>query len=103
MSPPTTDVYTSVMQKRGLKPEIVSLPHDTEGFWLGNKNAKNVVIYYHGTFSHIQHRASPCVTLATQLNLRTPTNLISNHVVQAAASQWQPFPRISSSGSTCYR
>jgi hypothetical protein len=49
MNPPTTSVYMSTMQKRGLQPEIVSLPHNTEGFWLGNKNAKNVVIYFHGT------------------------------------------------------
>jgi acetyl esterase/lipase len=48
MNPPTTSVYMSTMQKRGLQPEIVSLPHNTEGFWLGNKNAKNVVIYFHG-------------------------------------------------------
>ena len=59
MNPLTTDVYTSVMEKRGLQPEIVPLPHDAEGFWLGNKNAKNVVVYFHGTSSHDQHRASP--------------------------------------------
>lgn len=52
MYPMTTDVYTSVMERHGLQPEIVSLPHDAEGFWLGNKNAKNVVVYYHGTSSH---------------------------------------------------
>jgi hypothetical protein len=37
------------MQRRGLQPEVVDLPHGTEGYWLGNKDAKNVIIYYHGT------------------------------------------------------
>ncbi|KAJ5611973.1 hypothetical protein N7510_005167 [Penicillium lagena] len=45
---PTTDVYISVMHKGGHRPEIVSLAHDAEGFWLGNKDAKTVVVYYHG-------------------------------------------------------
>lgn len=36
------------MRKRGLEPDIVPLPHNVEGYWLGNKNAKNVLVYYHG-------------------------------------------------------
>lgn len=36
------------MKKKGLVPEQVSLPHDTEGYWIGNKTAKNVLVYYHG-------------------------------------------------------
>lgn len=36
------------MKKRGLDPAVVPLPNDTEGYWLGNKEAKNVVVYYHG-------------------------------------------------------
>ncbi|KAJ5793871.1 hypothetical protein N7457_000470 [Penicillium paradoxum] len=46
--PGTSDVYTAVMKKRGLDAETVQLPHDTEGHWLGNKNAKKVIVYYHG-------------------------------------------------------
>jgi hypothetical protein len=38
------------MKKRGLQPESVTLPHNTEGHWIGNKNAKNVIVYYHGAF-----------------------------------------------------
>lgn len=48
LSPPDDQVYHTVMKKRGLQPEVVQLPHDTEGYWLGNKNAKNVVVFYHG-------------------------------------------------------
>lgn len=48
MSPPTPETYKAVMKKRGLEPETVSLPHDTEGYWMGNKDAKNVVIFFHG-------------------------------------------------------
>ncbi|KAJ5188329.1 Alpha/beta hydrolase fold-3 [Penicillium cf. griseofulvum] len=48
LSPPTSVVYGAVMKKRGLEPETVALPHGAEGHWLGNKNAKNVIVYYHG-------------------------------------------------------
>ncbi|KAF4769758.1 hypothetical protein N7455_006440 [Penicillium solitum] len=48
LMPPTSASYETVMKKRGLQPETVTLPHDTEGHWIGNKNAKNVIIYYHG-------------------------------------------------------
>ncbi|KAJ5135458.1 uncharacterized protein N7515_004736 [Penicillium bovifimosum] len=44
----TGETYAAVMKKRGLALEVVPLPHDTEGYWLGNKNAKNVIVYYHG-------------------------------------------------------
>lgn len=48
IDPTTPQTYHAVMQRRGLQPEVVDLPHGTEGYWLGNKNAKNVIIYYHG-------------------------------------------------------
>lgn len=50
MNAPTSDVYTTVMSKNGFQPETVSLAHDAEGLWIGNKNAKKVVIYYHGVY-----------------------------------------------------
>jgi len=47
------------MKKRGLEPETVSLPHDTEGYWMGNKDAKNVVIFFHGMYnSHLIFKIS---------------------------------------------
>ncbi|KAG0154955.1 Steryl acetyl hydrolase 1 [Penicillium digitatum] len=45
---PTSAVYAAVMKKHGLQPETVTLPHNTEGHWIGNKDAKTVIIYYHG-------------------------------------------------------
>ncbi|CAI7581140.1 unnamed protein product [Penicillium discolor] len=48
LMPPTSASYETAMKKRGLQPETVTLPHDTEGHWIGNKNAKNVIVYYHG-------------------------------------------------------
>ncbi|KAJ5167044.1 uncharacterized protein N7482_005825 [Penicillium canariense] len=48
LDPTTIQTYQAVMKQRGLQPEVVDLPHGTEGCWLGNKNAKNVVVYYHG-------------------------------------------------------
>ncbi|KAJ6180979.1 hypothetical protein N7519_011440 [Penicillium mononematosum] len=48
LSLPTSAAYESVMKKRGLQPETITLPHNTEGHWIGNKNAKNVIVYYHG-------------------------------------------------------
>lgn len=47
---PTSAVYAAVMKKHGLQPETVTLPHNTEGHWIGNKDAKTVIIYYHGAF-----------------------------------------------------
>ncbi|KAJ5361316.1 hypothetical protein N7541_002160 [Penicillium brevicompactum] len=48
LNAPTADAYTDAMKKHGLQPETVDLPHDAKGLWLGNKNAKKVVVYYHG-------------------------------------------------------
>lgn len=50
---PTSEGYKAAMEKRGLQPEIVSLPHNAEGYWLGNKNAKKVVVFYHGVYNSI--------------------------------------------------
>lgn len=60
LSPPDDEVYQTVMKKRGLQPEVVQLPHDTEGYWIGNKNAKNVVVFYHGK-SNYTRRSSPSI------------------------------------------
>lgn len=45
---PTRVAYETFMKKQKLKPETVALPHDAFGHWVGNKNAKVVVIYCHG-------------------------------------------------------
>lgn len=33
---------------RGLEPDTVALPHQAQGHWVGNKNAKNVIVWFHG-------------------------------------------------------
>lgn len=53
LNAPTADVYATTMKKHGLQPETVDLPHDAKGLWLGNKNAKKVVVYYHGSYSPV--------------------------------------------------
>lgn len=50
MSSETT--YKTFAKRRGLKPEVVHLKHGAEGFWVGFKQAKKVVVYFHGTFIH---------------------------------------------------
>lgn len=75
LNPPSDEVYYSVMQKRGLQPEVVQLAHNTEGYWLGNKNAKNVVVYYHGMYPTLYTSTPPaCVTLSERsIDLRQKT------------------------------
>ncbi|KAL4958756.1 putative 6-hexanolactone hydrolase [Aspergillus stella-maris] len=47
-SPSTFSTYETWANSQGIKPEVVKLNHGAEGLWIGNKNAKNVVVYYHG-------------------------------------------------------
>ncbi|KAL4986387.1 Alpha/Beta hydrolase protein [Aspergillus falconensis] len=44
----TVHGYETYMKQKNLVPEIVTLNHGAQGLWVGNKNAKNVVVYYHG-------------------------------------------------------
>ncbi|PYI06861.1 alpha/beta hydrolase fold protein [Aspergillus sclerotiicarbonarius CBS 121057] len=49
LTPPSTDeAYRQFMTRQGLQPETVPLNHGAKGHWIGNKDAKNVLIYYHG-------------------------------------------------------
>ncbi|KAF7597578.1 hypothetical protein BBP40_000056 [Aspergillus hancockii] len=48
LSGPTSYVYETTMTKLGLQPESVPLNHGAQGHWIGNKNAKQVLVYYHG-------------------------------------------------------
>jgi hypothetical protein len=45
---PTSDVYTTFMEGSGQAKETVKLAHGAVGHWVGDKNEKNVLIYYHG-------------------------------------------------------
>lgn len=49
LSPLTTPAYIKFAEKSGFTPETITLPSDTQAHWIGNKNAKKVILYYHGT------------------------------------------------------
>ncbi|KAH8810996.1 Alpha/Beta hydrolase protein [Xylogone sp. PMI_703] len=48
LTSPFTTVYTTRCQKKGVNTEIVTLPSGCKAFWVGDKTAKNIVIYFHG-------------------------------------------------------
>lgn len=49
IAPGTSQAYEEAMMEKYLPNETVSLPHGATGHWIGKKDAKNVVVYYHGT------------------------------------------------------
>lgn len=49
MTPPSSKAYEEYMNQKRLPTETVTLPHGTVGHWIGKKDAKNVLVYYHGT------------------------------------------------------
>lgn len=46
--PNTDEVYEQYARTRRIKPETVDLGKGAKGHWVGDKNAKNVLIWYHG-------------------------------------------------------
>lgn len=51
MAPTRTTYKNWVAQRKGAQTEnTVSLKSGATGHWIGNKDAKNVIIYYHGTY-----------------------------------------------------
>ncbi|GFG12123.1 arylacetamide deacetylase-like 2 [Aspergillus udagawae] len=48
IAPSTSKAYEQSMTKQGLQAQTVTLKLGARGHWIGNPNAKNVVIYYHG-------------------------------------------------------
>ncbi|PGH17565.1 hypothetical protein AJ80_04743 [Polytolypa hystricis UAMH7299] len=47
-NPPSNEIYDAYIKKQGLENQTVTLKHGALGHWLGNKDAKQVVVYYHG-------------------------------------------------------
>ncbi|KAL4977366.1 Alpha/Beta hydrolase protein [Aspergillus desertorum] len=45
----TVHAYETYMKQKNLMPEIVTINHGAQGLWVGNKHAKNVVVYYHAS------------------------------------------------------
>ncbi|TQW00826.1 hypothetical protein V2A60_001866 [Cordyceps javanica] len=48
ISPNTDIIYKHYARARKFKPDTVALAHGAQGHWVGNKNATNVLIWYHG-------------------------------------------------------
>ncbi|KAK2744152.1 hypothetical protein FQN57_004412 [Myotisia sp. PD_48] len=48
LNPSTNQVYETFAKTKGFPAQTVQLDHGAQGHWIGNKDAKNVLIYYHG-------------------------------------------------------
>lgn len=49
MNGSTAKAYGVYAKKKRTTPETVELKDGAKGHWIGKKDAKNVLIYYHGT------------------------------------------------------
>lgn len=50
ISPLTDVVYGQYARGARIKPVTVNLGSGAQGHWIGNKDAKNVLIWYHGEY-----------------------------------------------------
>ena len=46
--PPSNKIYERYVRKAGLKPQSVDLGHGALGHWMGDPDATNVLIWFHG-------------------------------------------------------
>ena len=46
--PSTKTAYKNICRLRGCKPDMVDLGSGAQGLWIGKKEAKNVILYFHG-------------------------------------------------------
>ncbi|CEJ61738.1 hypothetical protein PMG11_10260 [Penicillium brasilianum] len=46
--PPTNKIYEQYVKKIGVKPQSVDLGHGALGHWVGDRDATNVLIWFHG-------------------------------------------------------
>jgi hypothetical protein len=46
---PTTKIYNGFTRKKQIRQFSVQLDDDATGHWLGNENAENVLLWFHGT------------------------------------------------------
>lgn len=49
--PPTNKIYERAAKKVGAVPETVELSHGGLGHWVGDRNAPNVLVWYHGEWN----------------------------------------------------
>ena len=50
VSPPSHKIYEIYTKKTGALPQSVELGNGALGHWIGDRNAENVLIWYHGTY-----------------------------------------------------
>lgn len=63
-------MYENFATKNGFTPQTVPLEHGAQGHWIGNKDAKNVLIYFHGMRPGLYAIKHPCsVSLDMDINL----------------------------------
>ncbi|KIM95744.1 hypothetical protein OIDMADRAFT_133431 [Oidiodendron maius Zn] len=48
LQPSTRAAYEIFARKKGIKPETIGLKHGVLGHWVGMKEAKNILVYFHG-------------------------------------------------------
>ncbi|KAF2468919.1 alpha/beta hydrolase fold domain-containing protein [Lindgomyces ingoldianus] len=48
LNPPTTPTYIAFAKAQGFAPESIKLPGGAQAHWIGNTNAKKLIVYYHG-------------------------------------------------------
>jgi hypothetical protein len=54
---PTTDVmYEQYARSARVTPQTLDLGHGAKGHWIGNKDAQNVLIWYHGRIPNLEKR-----------------------------------------------
>ncbi|KAI1967634.1 hypothetical protein LOZ53_003631 [Ophidiomyces ophidiicola] len=53
IKPATSSVYKDFAKANAFTPQTVDLVDGSQGHWIGNKDAKNVVVYFHGTLPFI--------------------------------------------------
>lgn len=54
ISPATDVLYEQYARSARVKPETVDLGYGAKGHWIGDKDAQNVLIWYHGKYFDCQ-------------------------------------------------
>jgi hypothetical protein len=57
--PPTNKIYDMFVKKARVLPQTVDLGHGAQGHWVGDRNADNVLVWYHGTPPTARHFIQP--------------------------------------------
>ena len=50
IAPPFQTVYEKYCKAQKVEPDIVTLKSGCEAFWIGEKTASNICIYFHGSY-----------------------------------------------------